>query len=126
MTSASRCARIRPDLGVYVLGAISPAGRARVARHLETCSRCREELAGLAGLPGLLARLPPATAARIASQDAPAGDPVTAGLAAAALAGRIARQRRQRQVLAVSRRAGRSGRSRDAAPAFAPAPPGGA
>jgi hypothetical protein len=53
------CARCRNELGVYVLGAIGPAERAQVDQHLATCPWCREELAGLAGLPGLLRRVPP-------------------------------------------------------------------
>jgi len=52
------CADARADLGVYVLGAIEPAERNEVDRHLEGCSRCRDELASLAGLPALLRRLP--------------------------------------------------------------------
>ncbi len=45
------------SLGVYVLGAIDPAERALVDAHLATCRDCRDELAGLAGLPALLARV---------------------------------------------------------------------
>jgi len=48
------CAGIRPELGVYVTGAIAPADRAALVRHLASCERCREELSGLAALPGLL------------------------------------------------------------------------
>jgi hypothetical protein len=51
---AAGCAEARQALGVYVLGAISPAERALVDRHLAVCRDCRDELAGLAGLPGLL------------------------------------------------------------------------
>src|ERR1700733_14514833 len=47
----------RIPLGVYVLGAIDPAERALVDAHLSTCRECRDELAGLAGLPALLARV---------------------------------------------------------------------
>jgi hypothetical protein len=53
------CAPYRAELGVYVLGAIGPAERARVDEHLADCPRCRDELAALAGLPGLLRRVPP-------------------------------------------------------------------
>lgn len=59
------CARIRIDLGVYVLGAISAADRAAVVEHLASCGRCREELAGLARLPGLLRTVPAQAAADI-------------------------------------------------------------
>jgi hypothetical protein len=45
------------SLGAYVLGALSPTERAEVGEHLRGCSGCREELAGLADLPGLLGSL---------------------------------------------------------------------
>ncbi|MFC5746021.1 zf-HC2 domain-containing protein [Actinomadura rugatobispora] len=51
------CAEVRTSLGVYVLGAIEPAERARLESHLESCPACRDELAGLAGLPALLGRV---------------------------------------------------------------------
>jgi hypothetical protein len=51
------CAETRLSLGVYVLGAIDPAERSLVDQHLATCRDCRDELAGLAGLPALLARV---------------------------------------------------------------------
>jgi hypothetical protein len=56
-------------LGVYVLGAIDPAERARVDAHLGGCPDCREELAGLAGLPALLGHVPVAEAARVSGID---------------------------------------------------------
>ncbi|MFY9927037.1 MAG: zf-HC2 domain-containing protein, partial [Streptosporangiaceae bacterium] len=56
MDSTRECAGIRSQLGVYVIGAISPEDRAVVVRHLAACEPCREELAGLAALPGLLRR----------------------------------------------------------------------
>ncbi|MFC4912864.1 zf-HC2 domain-containing protein [Actinomadura gamaensis] len=51
------CGQVRTALGVYVLGAIDPAERARVDEHLATCPECRDELAALAGLPALLGRV---------------------------------------------------------------------
>jgi Putative zinc-finger len=59
------CARTRQELGVYVLGAIEPAQRAQVAQHLVACRDCRTELAGLAGLPALLGKVPATEAARL-------------------------------------------------------------
>jgi hypothetical protein len=56
-TTTPECDQTRPELGVYVLGAIAPDDRARVDAHLATCSTCREELASLADLPGLLAKV---------------------------------------------------------------------
>jgi hypothetical protein len=66
MDSSGECADIRVQLGSYVFGAITPPDRATVVRHLATCPDCRDELAGLAGLPGLLLR-PPAIAAAFSS-----------------------------------------------------------
>ncbi|WP_117213241.1 anti-sigma factor family protein [Allorhizocola rhizosphaerae] len=47
------------DDGAYVLGALSPAERDRYEKHLATCAQCREAVASLAVLPGLLGRLSP-------------------------------------------------------------------
>lgn len=69
MSSTASCRQIRHALGVYVLGAIDPADRAQVDEHLATCPECREELAGLAGLPALLRRVPTAEAERLAVAD---------------------------------------------------------
>ena len=66
--SSGECADIRVQLGIYVFGAITPPDRATVVRHLATCPNCRDELVGLAGLPGLLLR-PPAVAAAFSSDD---------------------------------------------------------
>ncbi len=63
------CPEARLSLGVYVLGAIDPGDRALVDRHLATCRDCRDELAGLAGLPALLARVYPEEAIALASTD---------------------------------------------------------
>ncbi len=81
------CRDIRVELGAYLFGALDPSDRARVAGHLETCAACRGELADLAPLPGLLARVP---------HDAlPIGAP-TPGRADAAVA-QVARIRRRRR-----------------------------
>jgi anti-sigma factor RsiW len=69
MTRIWDCADARPSLGVYVLGAIDPAERALVDVHLVTCRDCRDELAGLAGLPALLARVNPDEVSRICADD---------------------------------------------------------
>ena len=57
MTRQMDCAEARLSLGVYVLGAIDPAERALVDSHLAGCRDCRDELAGLAGIPALLSRV---------------------------------------------------------------------
>src|SRR5580698_11564531 len=65
MTQTWDCVEARPSLGVYVLGAIDPGERGLVDAHLTTCRDCRDELAGLASLPALLARVTPEELARI-------------------------------------------------------------
>ena len=70
MTETWDCADARTSLGVYVLGAIEPSERALVDAHLTTCRDCRDELAGLAGLPALLARVNPDEISRICADDA--------------------------------------------------------
>jgi len=69
MTGLTDCSHIRHALGVYVVGAIDPAERSVVDAHLSHCLECREELAGLAGLPALLGRVPLADAERLALGD---------------------------------------------------------
>ena len=83
-------------LGAYVLGGLDAADRRRVEDHLSSCAVCRDEVAELAVLPGLLRRLTP--------------DEAAAGLAPAAPAPRllasvtrtVQRQRRRRTRLAVA------------------------
>jgi hypothetical protein len=68
------CGEIRRALGVYLLGAISPADRSAVGSHLARCAECRDELARLAGLPGLLSNVPAACVAGMAPEETdPAG-----------------------------------------------------
>ncbi|HET9080490.1 MAG TPA: zf-HC2 domain-containing protein [Trebonia sp.] len=69
--SALNCPEARISLGVYVLGAIDPAERTLVDTHLATCRECRDELAGLAGLPALLARVSTEEAIALAAADGP-------------------------------------------------------
>lgn len=45
-------------LGAYLLGGLEPADLRRFEQHLQECADCREELAGLQGLPALLSGLP--------------------------------------------------------------------
>ncbi|TDC02710.1 anti-sigma factor [Micromonospora fluostatini] len=47
------------DDGAYVLGALPPGERAAYERHLSGCAACREAVAEIAVLPGLLSRLDP-------------------------------------------------------------------
>ncbi len=59
------------DDGAYVLGALSPSERAAYERHLATCSFCREAVADIAVLPGLLGRLDAADLAAMLEPDLP-------------------------------------------------------
>jgi hypothetical protein len=68
--SSPACRDMRQSLGVYVTGAIDPAERMLLDLHLATCAECREELAGLAGLPALLGRVPRHDAERIIEESA--------------------------------------------------------
>ena len=67
MTGVGECGEFRPALGVYILGAISPADRSAVEHHLARCAGCRAELTGLAALPGRLGSAPAADMAKIAA-----------------------------------------------------------
>jgi anti-sigma factor RsiW len=97
---AMDCAEARTCLGVYVLGAIDPAERTLADAHLATCRECRDELAGLAGLPALLSRVSAEEAAALAvdgslpaaADGAPDPRP---GLPAAVLSVAAARRRRR-------------------------------
>jgi hypothetical protein len=79
MTQAIECPEARVSLGVYVLGAIDPADRALVDAHLTTCRDCRDELAGLAGLPALLSRVSAEEAFALAGVEGSSPDGGTGG-----------------------------------------------
>ncbi len=70
MISCGSCGEVRQALAVYVLGAIEPADRTLVDRHLGDCAGCREELAGFAPLPALMRRVPLQEASALADDDA--------------------------------------------------------
>jgi predicted anti-sigma-YlaC factor YlaD len=78
------------DDGAYVLGALAPAERAAYERHLAGCPACREAVAEIAVLPGLLGRLDAAGLAQITP-------PPTAGSRLPALLGAARRERRQQR-----------------------------
>jgi predicted lipoprotein with Yx(FWY)xxD motif len=111
MDDAGTCTGIRSQLGVYLTGAIAPADRAAVVRHLAACADCRAELAGLAALPALLRRPPVQAAAQSFPADAADGDDTGADDTGAdgtgapgeavprRLARRMMRRRRQRRWL---------------------------
>ncbi|GAB7189641.1 zf-HC2 domain-containing protein [Kineococcus sp. NUM-3379] len=99
--------------GPYVLGALDPPERQAFERHLTGCARCRGAVDALAGLPGLLARvpagsLPPAEPPGAPPAAAPGAPPAAApGAPPAAgprellpvLLARVRRRRRARRVL---------------------------
>jgi hypothetical protein len=84
--------------GAYVIGALSPTDRIAFERHLPTCVDCTRAVQELAGLPGLLGRVSPATLAAAA-----ATEPVPETLLPA-LVRRVqeAQRRRTRAVFAVA------------------------
>jgi len=51
------CPFSRQD-GAYLLGALSPQERRTYEEHLANCPICSAALSEVAGLPGLLVRLP--------------------------------------------------------------------
>ena len=93
------CAQMRPELGVYLLGAIEPARRPVVESHLGECHGCRAELSGLAGLPSLLRRVPADSVEQWAADDP---GPVTAEPPLNSLLARMGAIRRRRNLLAVA------------------------
>jgi len=97
---SGECADIRAQLGIYVFAAITPADRATVVRHLAACPVCRDELVGLAALPGLLIR-PSAVAAAFCDDPAVAPEqvPVDRTLVTISLQ---RRRRRRRAALAAT------------------------
>jgi anti-sigma factor RsiW len=89
------CSDVRQLLGVYVVGAIDPSERSVVDAHLAHCPDCREELAGLAGLPALLGRVPADDAERLALGDDVLEEPPAELLDS--LLARVAARRRARK-----------------------------
>lgn len=69
VTGGDTCAQVRLELGAYLLGAIEPAQRAMVNRHLRACPACRAELSDLADLPSLLRRIPADTTSQLLHDD---------------------------------------------------------
>lgn len=58
----------------YVLGALTPPDRRAYQQHLAVCEQCREAVAELAGVPGMLALVPRDTA--LSMVDKTSGPPV--------------------------------------------------
>jgi anti-sigma factor RsiW len=66
-------ARLADWDAAYVVGALSPADRRQFEDHLGECERCREAVAELGALPGLLGRLDDARGMALLDDDASAG-----------------------------------------------------
>jgi anti-sigma factor RsiW len=99
VTDGDPCARVRLELGAYLVGAIEPAQRAMVNRHLRTCPTCRAELSDMAGLPSLLRRIPADSVGRLVYDD-PVDTPPAPSLSA--LLRRLTALRRRRRVLSIA------------------------
>ncbi len=80
-------------LGSYLVGALDAPARAQVEHHLRTCDECRDEVAELSVLPGLLARLTPE---QFTAGVPSAPDELLSGLLARALASQRASRRHLR------------------------------
>ncbi|MEW2545355.1 zf-HC2 domain-containing protein [Streptomyces sp. NPDC047002] len=66
-------AEVRTLMGGYVLGGLDESERRLFEAHLAECAACRDELAGLTPLPGLLRRAVPAARPDDADAGRPAG-----------------------------------------------------
>ena len=55
--------------GAYVLGSLSTAERLAYEEHLAQCASCEREVCGLAGITGLLSRVPTAWAVQSLETD---------------------------------------------------------
>lgn len=84
------------DDGAYVLGALSPTERAAYERHLATCPACREAVAEIAVLPGLLGRLDAAGLDRVTGLRSAPPPAVESRSPALVTAARAARRRERR------------------------------
>lgn len=58
--------------GAYVLGALTPSDRDAFEHHLRSCPDCRHAVEDLAGLPGLLSRVPREVVDALEQDDRPA------------------------------------------------------
>lgn len=80
--------------GAYVLGSLSAVERAEFERHLADCSHCSPAVRDLAGLPGLLARVPLEAVEAPPVQDPPPGSLLPS------LVKEVRRERRRRRSVA--------------------------
>ncbi|MFC7495938.1 MULTISPECIES: anti-sigma factor family protein [unclassified Nocardioides] len=85
------------DDAAYVLGALPPAERLAFERHLATCPDCARSVGQIAGLPGLLARVPLDVV-----ESAPAPEPLPDTLLPALLDEARRTERRRRWVVGLA------------------------
>ncbi|MBO1741160.1 anti-sigma factor [Leifsonia sp. TF02-11] len=76
----------------YVLGSLSPGERKQFEEHLHACDSCSAAVAELAGMPGLLSRVPREQAFALLDEEAPSD----AGLGAEVLPSLLDQARRRR------------------------------
>jgi Putative zinc-finger len=79
----------------YVLGALSPADRREFEGHLGGCADCAANVAALAGVPGLLARVPREAGLALLDAPVPSEDVPASLLPRLELAARRDRRRRR-------------------------------
>ena len=85
----------------YVLGSLSPAERREFEEHLAGCPACQAAVSELAGMPGLLAQVPPEDAALLAAAPAVViSDAPPPGMLAAVRSRHATRRRRTVGILA--------------------------
>nr|WP_062337988.1 zf-HC2 domain-containing protein [Herbidospora sakaeratensis] len=82
---------VKISLGVYALGALDARETAMVEAHLDTCDECTAELAELAGLPPMLARVSAADVEHAAAPPRAVLDRLLADSARSRRRGRITR-----------------------------------
>lgn len=91
----------------YVLGALSAEERLEFEKHAEGCDQCRASVAELAGIPGILAKLPVAQAvASAAPGEQPQAEPTFPELGIVQRLAHIDRRRRRRRSVIVAIAAG--------------------
>lgn len=92
---------LREALGAYTLGALDPAERPAVERHLRDCGTCRDEFTSLALLPDLLGMLTPDEAGAVLGPP-PRVDPASVLAAAGREQRRLRRSLRSWRVAAAA------------------------
>ena len=93
----------------YVLGALSPADRREFEEHLRGCAECAANVAALAGVPGLLARVPREEGLALLDSPVPSEDVLPTLLPRLEFAARRDRRRRRAGTWALAAAAAAAG-----------------